>query len=264
MNKKISLGIVGGGTVGRGLIKLFIKAGISSVVVLRDKKRLKMLKNEMRQYQKEKFPHRPRIDIKFSTDIKELTGKSIIIEAIVEDFTQKVRLYRILKKIIDKNTLVATTTSSLSINNLADEGALQTQFIGLHFFHPVQVIPFLEIIPEKTLNPKLFAKALNLAKTLNYEYIILPDSAGFVANRILFALLLAACELNINKKIKESVIDEVVRKSLGHPLGPFELLNFIGLETSDKIFRNLFAGQDSISVWEKYYEKSKGKTHNRR
>lgn len=253
INKKFSLGIVGGGTIAKGLLKLFVKAGVRTVAVLRDEKKITMLKNELRGYQKEKFPARPLVDIKFARDLKELTGCSLIIEAIVEDFTPKVRLYRRLKKIIDKNTLIATTTSSLSINKLATVSGTSERFVGLHFFNPPQGIAFVEVIPSKRILPIFLKSATDFLKLINYDYVILSDTKGFVANKLLFSMLMSAVELRVRNKIGEGIIDSVVKKSLKHPMGPFELLNFIGIDTSDKIFANLFSGK-KLSVWKEYYE----------
>lgn len=250
------LGMVGGGTLARGLLKLFLKTGISVLVVLRDRNKLKTLKTDIIKYQKEKFPKGVvKSAIRFSTDLGELASCGLIIEAIVEDFNQKVFLYKKLKRFIKKNTIVATTTSSLGINRLAKDGELERQFAGLHFFNPPQAISFLEVIPADKFDRNLFAKLLDFISSIKYEYVTLPDTPGFVANKILFGMLLSAVKLHLDGHIKKEDIDKVIKKSLKHPLGPFELLDLIGLDTADNIFHNLFDQKSDLTFWKKYYEK---------
>lgn len=248
-----TVGIVGGGTIGRGLIKLFIRERIKLVVFLRNGQKVKALEAELRQYQQEKFPHLAASDIKFTTEKRKLAGCDFIIEAIDEDFTKKARLYRRLRQIIGKTAVVATTTSSLSINKLAAASGAPERFVGLHFFNPPHYIKFIEVIPSKNLLPEFLTKATDFIKSIGYECVILPDIPGFVANKILFNMLLAAVELKVKNKIDERIIDSVVKKSLKHPMGPFELLNFIGIDTADKIFGNLLS-KNKLSVWKEYYE----------
>lgn len=256
-NNQFIVGMVGGGTLARGLTKLFIKSGISALVVLRDIEKLKNLEEEITKYRKDRFPKGVKSYIRFSTDLRDLASCGLILEAIVEDLDQKVYLHKKLKKLSKKNTIVATTTSSLGINKLAKAGRLERQLIGLHFFNPPQAISFLEIIPSDKFNGKLLGKLLHFIKLLRFEYVILPDTPGFVANKILFSMLLSAVKLHLKDKIKKEDIDKVITKSLKHPLGPFELLDLIGIDTADKIFHNLYTQKTDLGFWKKYYEKTK-------
>lgn len=252
-----SLGIIGIGKIAKGLIKLCIREGIRPVVLLRDKGKIGLIGEEFLHYQKIKFPDRPFVYLKFTEKKEDLAFCNLVIEAIDENFIQKVAVYTWLKKVIGKNTPVGTTTSSLRINTLARAGGLETQLIGLHFFNPPQVIHFLEIIPAKRFAPTLLSQVIAFIKLIKYDYIQIPDLPGGVANRILFSAILAAVELRVKKHIAEEKIDTIIKQSLKHQLGPFELLDLIGIETADTIVKNLFRNTKELLLWEEYYKNNK-------
>lgn len=218
------VGIIGYGRIGKGLVKLFGKKNIEYVLLVRGGRR------------------------------EDLSKCDLIIEAITEDFKKKALLYKSIVPYIKEDTILGTTTSSLSVEKLAKVSGIQQNFVGLHFFNPPHYIEFVELIPAKSLTPTLFKKATDFLSLIGYDYIIVPDTPGFVANKILFNMLLAAVELKLKNNMDEGVIDSVVKKSLKHPMGPFELLNFIGRETCDRILGNLF-DEKKLYFWKKYYER---------
>ncbi len=220
----MKIGIAGEGKIGRGLVRLCEKKKIEYILYKR------------------------------GGDASGLSVCDLVIEAISENFEQKVCLYKLLIPHIKKDAVISTTTSSLSIEKLALVSQLPERFIGLHFFNPPQAIDFVEVIPSKKISANFLKKATDFLKLIKYDYVVLPDTIGFVANKLLFSMLLAAIGLNVKNKISKSHIDIIIRKSLRHPMGPFELLDFIGLDTADKIFCNLF-DKKKLSVWKKYYEK---------
>ncbi|OGG26142.1 hypothetical protein A2960_04070 [Candidatus Gottesmanbacteria bacterium RIFCSPLOWO2_01_FULL_39_12b] len=254
----ISVGIVGSGQIAKGLIKLFLKKRIRPKIYVRRKERIPRLKKEFLDYQKRKFPKQIPLDITYVLRYSDLSHCDVIIEAISEDFQEKVNVYQKLKKHINKKTIVGTTTSSFSIGELAKKGHLEEQLIGLHFFNPPQAISFLEVIPADKFQKQLLAKLLLFLDQLGYEYEVVKDIPGFVANTILFSALLSAVDLVIRGGISEVTVDTIIKKSLKHPMGPFELLDFIGVDTADVIFRNLFSSEEKkLSSWVTYYRRKK-------
>lgn len=243
----LTLGIIGSGRIGKGLIKLCLKKKIKPIVYVRRKSVIGQLKLF--------FEDAGLILPIFTDKPEELSPCDLLIEAITEDFEQKVELYKKLKPFVKKKAIISTTTSSLSINALAKASNMPERFVGLHFFHPPHYIEFVEIIPSKFLLPEFLTKTIDFIKAIGYEYVVLPDIPGFVANRILFNMLLAAVELRVENKIEETIIDRVIKESLKHPMGPFELLNFIGVDTADKILHNLFPDNKRLFFWKKYYAK---------
>lgn len=249
--KNFSIGIIGYGKVGKGIVKLCLRAGLRAIVIIRNEEKISELQKEVREYQKKKFPERKNSLIAFTSDYKPLQSCTIIIESIREDESEKVRLYKKLRPIISKRTLVVTTTSSLHIGALAKKSGFQNQFAALHFFQPVQSIAFVEIIPSG-VRKDLLERLLRFVQFIKYDYKVVPDIPGFIANRILFSEILASCEILGTTSAKKEDIDTVVKQSLAHPMGPFELVEFIGVDTADKIMRNIFPNDPRLKFWKQF------------
>lgn len=249
---------MGSGKIAKGLVKLFLRERIRPAIFVRRKESILSLTKEFSDYQKRKFPKRIPLNVTYILAYSELSHCDLIVEAISEDFRGKIKVYQKLKKHIKRHTIVGTTTSSLSIHELARKGHLETQFVGLHFFNPPQTISFLEVIPTEKFQKHLLRKLLLFFDHIGYEYAVVKDSPGFVANTILFSALLSAVDLVMREGIAETTVDTIIKKSLKHPMGPFELLEFIGYNTADAIFRNIFPSEKKkLSSWVTYYRRKK-------
>ena len=136
---KEKIGIIGHGKIAAGLIKALMRRQIEPLVLVRNKHKYSDYKNLTDSY-------------------RTISTCTIIIEAIAEDFEQKVEVYKSLRPNITANTIIATTTSSLSVEKLAKSANLESQFVGLHFFNPTHVIKFLEVIPSSQFKPELLSR----------------------------------------------------------------------------------------------------------
>jgi 3-hydroxybutyryl-CoA dehydrogenase len=241
--------------VGRGLVKLCLKNELSSVVFLRDKSKISALSEEIKKYLSAKYPDNNFQLPVFTDELDKVAHSDVIIEAIDEQLTDKVNILYKMKKYIQKDSVIGTTTSSLSINEIAEKSMLGKRLCGLHFFNPVHAVKFLEIIPCLDLEKIYLKKAIEFVGLINYDYVIVPDIPGFIANRILFSSILEAVDLVVRHNVSENEVDKIIKFSLSHPMGPFELIRLIGVETVDKILNNIHHGAKALNSWNSYYKK---------
>ncbi|MGE3301302.1 MAG: 3-hydroxyacyl-CoA dehydrogenase NAD-binding domain-containing protein, partial [Arcobacter sp.] len=181
-----------------------------------------------------------------------------IIEAIIEDEKTKKETYKELEKIINENTIIATNTSSISIEKLGSEMKNKENFLGVHFFNPVNLMPLVEIIPTKHTSKETINKVCEMLISCGKTPIVVKDCAGFIVNRILLPYLNeAAFILEEGSKIER--IDSII-KDFGMPMGPFTLADTVGIDIGYKVATILNEAYGSrmpiSSIIEKMYEKN--------
>ena len=178
--------------------------------------------------------------IKVTTDPDELAGCDLVVEAIAEDPDAKAELLARLGDALPEADL-ATTTSSLSISELGSRSGHADRFFGLHVFNPVTRMELVELcIPEGTRNG-LAERATAWCKALDKIAVEVPDSAGFVVNRLLFPYLFDAVRLLESSGLSAAAVDDCMRLGAGHPMGPLKLLDFVGLDVALAIGETLNA-----------------------
>ena len=169
------------------------------------------------------------------TDYKGFKQHDLVIEAIPEDLQLKLATFRQLEQNIGEHTIIASNTSSISINRMAAGLKHPERFIGMHFFNPVNRMPLVEIIPGSKTAPGVVAKAVQLIQSVGKIPIVVKDCPGFLVNRILLPYLDEASHLLIDGVAPER-IDHIMR-NFGMPMGPIELLDEIGLDTAYKVIQ---------------------------
>jgi len=175
-----------------------------------------------------------------TTKLEDLRECDIVIEAIVENLDLKRDAFLALDKLCPPTTLFASNTSSLSITELAAVTRRGDRFVGLHFFNPVPLMKLVEVVRSPLTSPEAFERAFAFAKSLGKTPIRAADKTGFVVNRLLVPYLLDAI-----RALEEGVgsiadIDEGMRLGCGYPMGPFTLLDFVGLDTTYYIANIMF------------------------
>lgn len=175
------------------------------------------------------------------TDLSELETCGVVVEAITEDPGVKRELYELLAAVLPEDTVLATTTSSLSVADLAQASRRPDRFAALHVFNPVHKMELVELsFPDEAseaTRTRLRDFCLRLGKTA----VEVPDSAGFVVNRLLFPYLFDAVRLLERDGLEPDSIDTCMKLGAGHPMGPLALLDFVGLDVAVAIGESIGA-----------------------
>jgi 3-hydroxyacyl-CoA dehydrogenase len=169
------------------------------------------------------------------TDLSDLAGASFVVEAIVEDHDTKVDMLRSLDGLLPDGAILATTTSALSVEALAQESGRPDRFVGLHVFNPVDKMQLVELVFPDAATADTRERTEKLCDSLGKTSVDVPDIPGFVVNRLLFPLLFAAVELMDEHGLNPEAVDACMKLGAGHPMGPLALLDFVGLDVAEAI-----------------------------
>jgi 3-hydroxybutyryl-CoA dehydrogenase len=169
------------------------------------------------------------------TDPAALSQATFVVEAVVEDLAVKSRLLAELDGIVDAEAILASTTSSLSVESLAEASGRPERFVGLHVFNPVTKMRLIELIFPAAASADTRRRALALCETIEKEPVEVPDVPGFVVNRLLFPYLFNAVRLVEETGMDPADVDTCMRLGAGHPMGPLALLDLVGLDVSSAI-----------------------------
>lgn len=234
------IGICGCGQMGAGIAEVASKAGVKVVSYeVEDKFLQKGLaridKSLSRAVEKGKLDEAGKKsvlgNITGTTDLNDLADCQLIIEAITENFEIKEELYKKLDKIVNKEAIFASNTSSLSITEMGAITSRPEKFCGLHFFNPVAVMKLVEVVKTITTSDETFEAAKAFGEKVGKVVVSCKDTPGFVVNRLLVPYLLDAIRaLEAGVATRED-IDNGMKLGCGHPMGPLELTDFIGLDT---------------------------------
>lgn len=175
-----------------------------------------------------------------TTNLDDLADCDIIIEAIVENVGVKREVYAELDRIVKKDAIFASNTSSLTITELSMATARPKQFVGLHFFNPVPMMKLVEVVRTILTSDESFDRAFEFSRAIGKEPVACRDNSGFIVNRLLVPYLLDAI-----RAFEEGVgsiedIDTGMVLGCGYPMGPFTLLDFVGLDTTYYISQIMF------------------------
>jgi len=179
--------------------------------------------------------------LRFTTAIADLRTCDIVIEAVVEDLDLKRSTWKELDALCPAHTIFATNTSSLTVVEQAVATARADRFVGLHFFNPVPLMKLVEVVRTVTTSGETFDRAFAFAKKLGKEPIAAKDNSGFVVNLLLVPYLLDAIRQLEHGVASVPDMDKAMQLGCGYPMGPFVLLDFVGLDTTYKIAEIMFA-----------------------
>jgi 3-hydroxybutyryl-CoA dehydrogenase len=169
------------------------------------------------------------------TDLAALATATFLVEAVVEDHGHKVALLGDLAVHAAPDAVLATTTSSLSIAQLALAAGCPERFVGLHVFNPVPRMKLIELVFPEGATADTRARAQALCEALEKTAVEVPDIPGFVVNRLLFPYLFSAVELMAETGLSPDAVDSCMTLGAGQPMGPLALLDFVGLDVSEAI-----------------------------
>ena len=243
------VGVVGCGLMGSGIAQVSAQSGFMTVVreVSADlvEKGIKSIeKNLARLVEKGMITEAAKSEIrgrlKGTTSLEDLKDCDLIVEAIIEQLPAKRELFSLLDAICPASTIFASNTSSLTITEIAASTKRPQRFVGLHFFNPVPVMKLVEVVKTIATDPAVYEEMVAFGAKLSKTPVRANDSGGFIVNRLLVPYLLDAI-----RALEEGVgsvvdIDNSMKLGCGYPMGPFTLLDFVGLDTTLYISQIMF------------------------
>jgi 3-hydroxybutyryl-CoA dehydrogenase len=235
------VGVVGCGLMGSGIAQISAEAGYPTVVREVDSRLLEKGKARLEGALKkavEKGKSTPEAAqstlgrLRWTTAVEELADCDLVVEAIVENMEQKQTLFRALDGLCGPNAIFASNTSSLSIGDMAAATKRPQNFVGLHFFNPVPVMRLVEVVRTISTSDETYRAASEFAAKTGKTVVAAKDTPGFVVNLLLVPYLLDAIRAFEKGVASAKDIDNGMKLGCGHPMGPLELLDFVGLDTT--------------------------------
>jgi len=239
------VGVLGCGLMGSGIAQVAATAGFGVTVLEVEQK---FLDKGFAEIEKSlaKFAERPpekggitaqqkdaiRARLKGTTNKQDLGDCDIVIEAIIENVDEKKKMYASFDGVVKKDAIFASNTSSISITELLTSTKRPERFIGLHFFNPVPLMKLVEVVRTIATSDEVYDTAYEFAKKLGKVPVRTSDKTGFIVNRLLVPYLLDAIRAYEEGVGSIDDIDNAMKLGCGYPMGPFTLLDFVGLDTT--------------------------------
>ena len=234
------VGILGCGLMGSGIAQVAATAGFEVTVLEVEQKFLdkgfaaieKSLAKFAEKGTIKETPQAIRGRLKGTTKKEDLADRDIIIEAIIENVEEKKKMYSSIDGIVKKDAIFASNTSSISITELLTSTKRPERFVGLHFFNPVPLMKLVEVVRTIATADEVYQTAYEFAKKLGKVPVRTSDKTGFIVNRLLVPYMLDAIRAYEEGVGSIEDIDNAMKLGCGYPMGPFTLLDFVGLDTT--------------------------------
>ena len=243
------VGVIGGGLMGSGIAQVAAHAGMTTVVreltePLVGRARDSVRRSLAKSIEKGKLTAEERDAtlgrLVFTTALADLSDCDLVIEAVVEDLDVKNVLWREMNAICGPETVFASNTSSLTIAAMAAASGRGDRLVGMHFFNPVPAMRLVEVVRTITTSSDTFDRALAFVRQIGKQPIVARDGSGFIVNRLLIPYMLDAIRALENGVGSIADIDAGMQLGAGHPMGPFTLLDFVGLDTVQRVAEVMF------------------------
>ena len=243
-----NVGVLGCGLMGSGIAQVAATAGYDVVVLEQEQKFLEKgfagIDKSLAKFAEKGTIKEPaatvRARLKGVTDRNALADCDIIIEAIIENVEEKRKMFAALDEVVKKPAIFASNTSSISITEVAAATKRPDKFIGLHFFNPVPLMKLVEVVRTIATSDHVFETAVEFGKSLGKVPVRTSDKTGFIVNRLLVPYLLDAIRAYEEGVGSIPDIDNAMKLGCGYPMGPFTLLDFVGLDTTYYITQVMF------------------------
>ncbi len=242
-----TVGITGFGIMGRGITEACLASGynvlvseISEEFLTGGMEKMKTTLERLSRLKRfpaevvDKLPER----LAGTTRIEEFERCELVIEAIPENLEAKKDLFHRLDKICSPPTVLATNTSCLPVTEIGSGAQYRERVLGIHFFNPVSMMKLVEVIRTGFTSQDALETARAFAESLGKTVVVAPDTPGFIVNRLLLAFLSEAMQL-YELGVSAEDVDKAITLGLNHPMGPFKLADFIGLDTALYIARSM-------------------------
>ena len=234
------VGVLGCGLMGSGIAQVAATAGLDVTVLEVEQRFLdkgfagieKSLAKFAEKGILKETPQAVRARLKGTTNRQDLADRDIVIEAIIENLDEKKKMYASLDPIVKKDAIFASNTSSISVTEMMTATKRPERFVGLHFFNPVPLMKLVEVVKTIATAPEVYDAAYEFGKKLGKVPVRTSDKTGFIVNRLLVPYLLDAIRAYEEGVGSIEDIDNAMKLGCGHPMGPFTLLDFVGLDTT--------------------------------
>ena len=244
-----TIGVLGCGLMGAGIAQVSAAAGFRTIVLEVNEPLLQKGLGRIEKFLaggvdkgKMTAEEKARIlsHLSGTTSYGDLKDCDLVIEAIVENVDAKRQAYAAVEAVVGPHCLLASNTSSLSVTELAASTTRPDRFGGLHFFNPVPLMKLVEVIRALTTSDETHQALVAFAQALGKEAVTVPDRGGFIVNRLLIPYLLDAIRCHDEGLGTVEDLDLAMKLGCGYPMGPFQLLDFVGLDTTYFIANILF------------------------
>lgn len=241
--------VVGCGQMGTGIMQVFAVAGYEVLGIGRDQERLKKSVTSvehrlMSQVQKGKISQEVKeaimARIRTSVRLEDLADVDLVQESVPEDLGVKKALFARLDEICKKETIFGTNTSGLSVTDMAAATKRQDRVMGMHFHNPAPVMKLLELVKTIMTSDETIDAVKKWGATLGKTVVVAPDVGGFIVTRLFTPFLLGAVRMLEAGIATRDEIDISMKMAVNHPMGPLEVIDFIGLDTELSIAESLF------------------------
>ena len=234
------VGVLGCGLMGSGIAQVAATAGFDVTVLEVDQKYLDKgfagIERSLAKFAEKgtikEAPQAIRARLKGATNMQDLAECDIIVEAVIENVDEKKKMYAALDGVVKKDAIFASNTSSISITELLTSTKRPERFIGLHFFNPVPLMKLVEVVRTIATAGDVYDTAYEFATKLGKVPVRTSDKTGFIVNRLLVPYLLDAIRAYEEGVGSIDDIDNAMKLGCGYPMGPFTLLDFVGLDTT--------------------------------
>jgi 3-hydroxybutyryl-CoA dehydrogenase len=243
------IGVVGTGTMASGIVEVCAKAGYDVVFRARSADKVESTRRALEK-SLEKAVQRGKLDeagrdaalarITGTESLDDLADCDLVIEAVVENLDVKRVLFAALDEVVKPGAVLATTTSSLPVIECAAATSRPEDVVGLHFFNPAPVMKLVEVVPTVRTSDDTLAVARSISAALGKHPVVCGDRAGFIVNALLFPYLNDAVKMLEEHYSSVDDIDYAMKLGCGHPMGPFELLDVVGLDVALAIQQTLY------------------------
>lgn len=244
-----SVGVIGSGTMATGIVEVFAKAGFFVTFVARSNEKIAKVTGTIER-SLEKALQRGKIEqgdvdatlgrITGTTSLDDMADVDLVVEAIAEELDIKTALFENLDEICKPGAILATTTSSLPVVDLAAVTSRPSDVVGLHFFNPAPIMKLVEIVDTVATDADVLATAEDIVAKIGKVGVRCGDRAGFIVNALLFPYLNDAIKMAEGNYAGTDDIDAAMKLGCGYPMGPFELLDVVGLDVSLAIQQTLY------------------------
>ena len=235
------VGVVGCGLMGGGIAQTCAQAGYETVVSevnqqLLDKGLARiygawdMMASKGKLTQGQVDENRARLH--GTLNLEDFADCDLVIEAVIENMAEKLRLFPTLDRILKPEAIIATNTSSLNVTQMGAVTKRPDKVLGLHFFNPAPVMKLVEVVQTISTSPQTIETVKQFAVSLGKTPVLAKDTAGFIVNFLLIPYLLAAIRMLENGQASRDDIDTAMKLGCGYPMGPFTLLDYVGLDTT--------------------------------
>ena len=251
-----TVGVIGLGTMGAGIVEVFARNGIDVVAVEVDDAAVERGRAHL-QHSTDRAVSRGKLTaddqaalhsrVTFTADMGDLRDCQLVVEAVPEHLDLKKEVFAKVDGIVAPDAVLATNTSSLPVTEIAVATSNPKRVVGMHFFNPAPVLQFVEVVRTVITEDEVFEDVKALAQRLGKQPVVVGDKAGFIANALLFGYLNHAVSMFESKYATREDIDAAMRLGCGYPMGPLALMDLIGLDTAYEILDTMYKqGRDRL------------------